>query len=113
LIRIICGKKIRNRMLRKYRIGFVSQNLDLPPPTSPPLQSPRSKARTYNAFCVDCQEPLLLVADDDNFGLWIVVGLSREIGGAMFIRIGIVAVALSCAGCGHYIDAKARNQALQ
>ncbi len=31
----------------------------------------------------------------------------------MFIRIGIVAVAMSCAGCGHYIDAKARNQALQ
>jgi hypothetical protein len=31
----------------------------------------------------------------------------------MLIRIGIVAALLLCAGCGHYIDAKARNQALQ
>lgn len=31
----------------------------------------------------------------------------------MLIRVGIVAVVLLCTGCGHYVDVKERNQALQ
>jgi hypothetical protein len=31
----------------------------------------------------------------------------------MIFRIGVVAAALLCAGCGHYVDVKAREQALQ
>ena len=31
----------------------------------------------------------------------------------MVIRVGVVAAALLCAGCGHFVDVKARNEALQ
>jgi hypothetical protein len=38
---------------------------------------------------------------------------NQESGGVMFIRVGIVVVVLICTGCGHYVDVKERNQALQ